>query len=81
MALKCTQGTSNCGGLITGNLVVNHKGNLDVHAHDMGVTMRMTFKEPGMFGKRGSKHEVNVDVHLNRVPAMGGTHQTYQGPL
>lgn len=55
------QGTSNCGGLISGNLVVTHKGNLDVHAHDMGLTMRLTFKEPGMFsGKRGCKHEVGI---------------------
>ena len=61
-ALRRMQGTSNCGGLITGNLVVNHKGNLDVHAHDMGVTMRMAFKEPSMFGKRGSKHEVSLTV-------------------
>ena len=53
------QGTSNCGGLISGNLVVTHKGTLDVHAHGTGLTMRLTFKEPGMFlGKRGCKHEV-----------------------
>ena len=59
-SLRRLQGTSNCGGLISGNLVVTHKGNLDVHAHDMGLTMRLTFKEPGMFsGKRGSKHEVH----------------------
>ena len=76
------QGTSNCGGLITGNLVVNHKGNLDVHAHDMGMTMRMTFKEPGMFGRRGSKHEVtNVgmldppDIAEHLIPEGGRTHE------
>ena len=55
----CLQGTSNCSGLISGNLVVTHKGNLDVHAHAIGLTMRLTFKEPGIFsGKKGCKHEV-----------------------
>jgi hypothetical protein len=53
------QGTSNCGGLISGNLVVTHKGTLDVLAHGTGLTMRLAFKEPGMFAsKRSSKHEV-----------------------
>ena len=53
------QGTSHVTGLITGNLVITHKGNLDVHAHDMDVTMRLTFREPGMFsGSKATKHEV-----------------------
>ena len=53
------QGTSNCGGLISGNLVVTHKGSLDVHAHGTELTMHLAFKEPGMFsGKRGCKHKV-----------------------
>ncbi len=53
------QGTSHVTGLITGNLVITHKGNLDVHAHDMDVTMRLTFREPGMFSSsKATKHEV-----------------------
>ena len=64
----CLQGTSNCSGLISGNLTVTHKGNLDVHAHAMGLTMRLTFKEPGMFsGKKGCKHEVNVEEISNML--------------
>jgi len=59
----CLQGTSNCSGLISGNLLVMHKGILDVHAHAMGLTMRLTFKEPRMFsGKKGCKHEVNARI-------------------
>ena len=53
------QGTSHVTGLITGNLVITHKGNLDVHAHDMDMTMRLTFREPGMFSSsKATKHEV-----------------------
>ena len=65
------QGTSHVTGLITGNLVITHKGNLDVHAHDMDVTMRLTFREPGMFSSsKATKHEVGVQRSDRRPSSL-----------
>ncbi len=53
------QGTSNISGLISGNLVITHKGILSITGHTSGATIHLTFKEPGMFSsKKAIKHEV-----------------------
>ena len=53
------QGTSNISGLISGNLVITHKGILSITSHTSGAIVHLTFKEPGMFSsKKAVKHEV-----------------------
>ena len=55
------QGTSNISGLISGNLVITHKGTLSVTSHSSGATVHLTFKEPGMFSsKKSLKHEART---------------------
>lgn len=58
----CEQGTSNISGLMSGNLVITHKGMLTVRAHGTGHEVILHFKEPSMFAsmtsKKADKHEV-----------------------
>ncbi|EIE26264.1 hypothetical protein COCSUDRAFT_32122 [Coccomyxa subellipsoidea C-169] len=66
------KGTSNISGLISGNLVITHKGVLSITSHTSGATVHLTFKEPGMFsGKNALKHEMTGVVELNgkKLPA------------
>ncbi|KAK9916573.1 hypothetical protein WJX75_004348 [Coccomyxa subellipsoidea] len=66
------KGTSNISGLISGNLVITHKGTLSVTSHSSGATVHLTFKEPGMFSsKKSLKHEMTgvVELEGKKLPA------------
>ncbi|CAL8466515.1 g6051 [Coccomyxa elongata] len=71
------KGTSNISGLISGNLVITHKGILSITGHTSGATVHLTFKEPGMFSsKKAIKHEmtgvVEVDGKKLAAPTISG---------
>ena len=83
LPVRCVQGTSNISGLISGNLVITHKGSLSITSHTSGATVHLTFKEPGMFsGKNALKHEVrdslphtrNVKLHTVSVMIVKSLH-------